>query len=358
VDPGLTVRLGHRLSRLDLDVALEIGSETLALVGPSGAGKSSVLRAIAGLLRPEQGRIEVGDRVVLDTDRGIDLPSDGRRVGLVFQDGALFPHMTVAENVGFGMAAPRRRLESSPTLSDILERFGIGALARARPPSLSGGERQRVALARAVASNPRALLLDEPLSALDPATKTHIAHELGRHLRSLRLPTILVSHDFTDVAGLADRVAVIEDGRIVQLGTPAELLQAPVSPFVAALIEVNYFSGIAEASGDLTQVRSTSGAARFLSLDGATGPVGVVVYPWEVALSSAAPGGSALNALSGPVSRVVTVGNRVRVTLGSEPPIVAEITEASARRLGVAPGVPLVATWKATGTRLTSRSDH
>jgi molybdate transport system ATP-binding protein len=350
VDAGLTVRLGHSLKRLTLDVELEVGRETMALVGPSAAGKSTILGAIAGILRPSSGRIRIGDRVLLDTARGIDLPADRRRIGLVFQDGALFPHMSVAENVAYGTNGSHRGRKGVGHIREILDRFGIASLARAWPPSLSGGERQRVALARAVASDPEALLLDEPLSALDPATKGRIAHELGRHLRDLGLPAILVSHDFADVAGLADRITVLESGHIVQRGIPAELVQAPVSPFVAAMAGVNYFSGRATARGELTEVQS--GPGRFLSLDRASGPVGIVVYPWEVALSATAPGGSALNSLSGPVSRVVAVGNRIRVTVASDPPIVAEVTDESVNRLGIRPGVPLVATWKAAGTKL------
>jgi molybdate transport system ATP-binding protein len=352
VDAGLQVRLRHRLTRLELDVDLSVGRETVALVGPSGAGKSSILRAIAGVSTPDAGRIAVGDRVLFDSERGVDLAPEARRVGLVFQDGALFPHMTVAENVAFGGLRRAGRVD----VGGLLERFGIGPLASARPPSLSGGEGQRVALARAVASDPEALLLDEPLSSLDPATKGRVAHELGRHLAELRLPTILVSHDYGDVAGLADRIAVLEAGRIAQTGTAADLAQAPVSPFVASLAGVNYLPGVASIRGGLTAVM-TPGGVTLASLDPATGPVGVVVYPWDVLLSAARPEGSALNALSGPVARVVVVGNRVRVTLGSDPPIVAEITEDSARRLGVRPGLELVATWKAAGTKLVAAPD-
>ncbi len=321
-------------------------------MGPSGAGKTTVLRVAAGLVAPDAGRIMLDERVLFDSARRVNLPPDRRRVGLVFQDGALFPHLTVAANVAYGLA-PGGRAERAARVRRVLERFGIERLAGARPPSLSGGERQRVALARAVASNPSALLLDEPLSALDPATKAEVAHELARHLRELRLPTILVSHDYADVAGLAGRIAVMERGRIVQRGTAAELLQAPSSPFVAALTGVNYFTGVAVRHGDLTEVRSSAGGRPlFLSVDEAAGPVGVVVYPWDVALSNAAPEGSALNSLAGPVSRVAAVGNRVRVTVQADPPVVAEITDESARRMGIEPGVRLVAAWKASGTRL------
>lgn len=355
MDPVLRIELGHRLGRLDLAVDLALGRETLALVGPSGAGKSSVLRAIAGLLRPHAGTIHLDGCTLLDTDRGIDVPPDQRQVGLVFQEGALFPHLTVAGNVAYGLRGRALRRQRGIRVRKMLERFGVDHLAGARTTLLSGGERQRVALARAVAADPAVLLLDEPVAALDPATRTAVATELGAHMRELGLPAILVSHDFADVVGLSDRIAVMEAGHIVQEGTASELLQAPASPFVAAFTGVNYFSGVAARRGHVTEVRSAAGEARFLSTDELEGAVGAVVPPWDVALSRGPLGGSALNTLDGPVVRVLTVGNRVRVTIGSRPAVVAEITEDSARRLGVAPGVRLVATWKATGTRLVPR---
>lgn len=354
MDPFLEARVGHRLTRLDLDVELAVGRETLALVGPSGAGKTSFLRAIAGLLRPHRGRIAVGGLLVLDTERGVDVPPERRRVGLVFQEGALFPHLTVAGNVGYGLRRRVSRGDRPGRVEAVLGRFGIAHLATARPTLLSGGERQRVALARSVAADPSVMLLDEPVAALDPATRASVTTELAGHLRTLGLPTILVSHDFSDVVGLADRVAVIEGGRIVQEGRASELLQAPASPFVAAFTGVNYFAGIARRRGHVTEVRADG--ALIVSTDEADGPVGAVVPPWDVSLAATRPQGSALNALEGPVSRVVAVGNRVRVTLGSRPPVVAEVTEDSATRLGISPGTRLVATWKATGTRLVPAS--
>jgi molybdate transport system ATP-binding protein len=347
VDPILDARFGFSLSRLDLAVELAMKRETLALVGPSGAGKTSALRAIAGLRHVREGRIAFAGATWVDTARGIDLPSERRRVGMVFQEGALFPHLTVAGNVRFG----RRR----GRVDDVLERFGIRELASAHPRDLSGGERQRVALARAVASDPVLLLLDEPVSSLDAATKAAVSAELLAHLRALGLPAILVSHDFGDVLGMADRIAVMEAGRIVQVGSGRELLEAPASPFVAALTGVNFFDGVARRRGELTEVHAPGGGARFLSTDPADGPVGVAVPPWEVALSLSRPEGSALNALAGAVRRIAGVGNRVRVTVGSDPPVVAEVTDESVHRMGLAPGVRVVATWKATGTRLVPR---
>ena len=347
---ALEVALRHRLRRLELDVALSVERQTLALVGPSGAGKSTILRAVAGLLRPDWGRVVSGSQVLLDTEQGIELPPEERRVGMVYQDGALFPFMTVLANVAYGIRADRRAREEQARA--VLERFGIGALAPARPRELSGGERQRVALARAVATDPDILLLDEPLSALDAVTRSEVAAELELRLGELDLPTILVSHDFTDVLGLADRVAVLQAGRIVQSGPVQELAEAPTSEFVASLAGVNYFAGTARRRGELTEVTGEGWAAPLRSVDGMEGPVGVVVYPWEVALSASAPDGSALNSVRGAVRRISVVGNRARVSLESKPSIVAEVTEASVRRMGLGAGTPVVASWKATATRL------
>jgi len=299
------------------------------------------------LLRPDGGRIVIAGRVVTDIEGGIDVRPEERRAGLVFQDGALFPHMTVGRNVAFGL-----KRGSEVSLGELLARFGLSRLQHVRPLSLSGGERQRVALARAVAAEPGVLLLDEPLSALDPLTKAAAASELWRHLRTLALPTILVSHDFTDVVGLADRVAVMEEGRILQTGHASDLVQAPESPFVAALAGVNYFPGQASPRDGVTVIAAAEGDATFLSTEVVQGPVAAVVSPWDVALGLGPPEGSALNALHGRISRVVAVGNRFRVTVASRPPIVAEVTEESVHRLGLASGVEVVASWKATGTRV------
>jgi molybdate transport system ATP-binding protein len=180
---ALEVRLRHRLSRLDLDVDFAVGEETLALVGPSGAGKSTILRAVAGLMHPQSGRVVSRSRVFLDTEQGVDIAPEDRHVGMVFQDGALFPFMSVLANVAYGVRADRRERERKALA--VLERFGISALATARPDDLSGGERQRVALARAVASEPAILLLDEPLSALDAATGERVGRVTFLGVRGL-----------------------------------------------------------------------------------------------------------------------------------------------------------------------------
>jgi molybdate transport system ATP-binding protein len=336
----LELSLDHPLRSYRLALEAALGRETLALVGPSGAGKSSVLRAIAGLLRPERGRVTLGDAVWLDTAAGVDLPPERRSVGLVFQEYALFPHLDVRRNVAFG---GRERV------GELLERFRISHLAGARPGDLSGGERQRVALARALARDPAVLLLDEPLSALDAHTRAIVRGELAELLTELQLPTLLVTHDFEDAAALADRVGVIVDGHILQLGAAAELLAAPADAFVASFTGANLLHGTARPGPDgLTEVILDDASVAY-STDEGGGRVGLAVYPWEIALARSEATDSAVNHVRGEVRSLVELGNRVRVRVG---PLTAEITAASAERLGLREGEPVVASFKATAARL------
>ena len=318
------------LRSFELRLTLPV-ERTVALVGPSGAGKTSALRVVAGLLAPSSGGVS------LDGIPWNGLPPDARRVGFVFQDYALFPHMSVRANVAF--AGP---------VGDLLERFRIEHLADAHPRELSGGERQRVALARALARDPAVLLLDEPLAALDAHTKAQVRGELHELLRELSLPTLLVTHDYEDAAALADEVGVLVDGELRQVATPTELVARPADAFVASFTGANLMRGRARR-GELTEVVLESGD-RVFSTDEAEGEVGVVVYPWEVSIARAhAEGESALNVIRGEVGSVVEVGNRVRVRVG---PVTAEVTSSSAERLALAGGGVAYATFKATGTRL------
>ena len=230
---------------------------------------------MAGLERPRAGRVALGDEVWLDTHRGVCIPPERRRVGYVPQDYGLFPHLTVAANVRF--AGKRDR-------PDLLERLGIGHLARARPRQLSGGERQRVALARALAREPSVLLLDEPFAALDAITRRQVRDELADILATLRLPTLLVTHAFDDANALAGRIAVIDHGRVAQVATPAELIRHPSSPMVAALTGANVLPGTATPAGPGSTVRLDGGGQLSSSMR-ADGPVRVAVHPWELALA-------------------------------------------------------------------------
>jgi molybdate transport system ATP-binding protein len=327
---ALRLDLAVPLRDFELRVALDLGTETVAVVGPSGAGKSTLLRAIAGLVHA-RGVIEVNGR---DWSQ---LPPEQRPVGFVFQDYALFPHLSVRANVAFG----------GPT-GDLLERLGIDHLADVRPAELSGGERQRVALARALARQPELLLLDEPLSALDPHTRDAVRVELRATLRELGLPALVVTHDFVDAAALAERVGVLVDGQLVQVGRADELIAAPVSPFVARFAGGNVLHGVARRAGSLTAVELDDRTIVF-STDEAEGEVAAVVYPWELTLARAVPSDSAQNHVQAEVTTVVPVANRVRVTVGA---VTAEVTAESAARLKVREGDLLVASWKATATRL------
>jgi molybdenum ABC transporter ATP-binding protein len=325
-----------------LELALDV-SRTVALVGPSGAGKTSVLRVVSGLAEPRRGRVSLDGEPWLDTTSGIALPPEERRVGLVFQDYALFPHLSVRGNVAFGA--------NGRSVDALLERFRIGHLAGAHPRELSGGERQRVALARALARDPAVLLLDEPLAALDAHTKAEVRHELAELLRELGLPAVLVTHDYEDAAALADEVGVLVEGRLRQLGPPAELVARPRDAFVASFTGANLLRGRARhGEGPLTAIRLASGEEVW-SADEAEGEVGVVVYPWEVSVARthAPDSDSALNVVRGQVGSLVEVANRVRVRVG---PLTAEVTAASAERLELASGGIAYATFKATGTRL------
>ena len=324
------------LRSFELRLALEV-ERTVALVGPSGSGKSSALRSIAGLARP-RGRIALGDDVWLDD--GTSRPPEERRVGLVFQEYALFPHLTVERNVAFGGKA---------RVGEMLERFRISHLAHARPGELSGGERQRVALARALAREPGVLLLDEPLSALDAHTKDTVRLELQELLQSFDLPTLIVTHDYEDAAALAGTVGVLVEGELRQLGSPADLVSQPSDPFVASFTGANLLRGhVTSVEDGLTGVRLDTGEIVY-STDPALGEVGVVVYPWDVSIGRVHADDSALNLIHGEIGSLSRVGNRVRVRVG---PVTAEVTTASAERLELAQGGVAVASFKATGTRL------
>ncbi len=254
--------------------------------------------------------------------------------------------------MAYPLRGPRR--ERRERAHELLERFGLGELADARPRTLSGGERQRVALARVLARDPGVLLLDEPLSALDARTRAAAARELAAVLREVDAPALLVTHDFGEAALLGDRVGVIDAGRIVQEGTPSELAAAPRSAFVADFTGAVVLTGVASAGPDgLTHVE-LDGGGEVSSTDGGEGAVAVSVYPWEIAIEPAdeSPHGSAQNRVAAEIVTITTVGNRVRLGLAGPQPLAAEITAASAERLALSTGTRVTASWKAAATRL------
>ncbi len=343
---ALRLRFTHPLRSFSAsaDLTVEAG-DTIALVGPSGAGKTTVLRVAAGLLRPVEGFVALDGAVMLDTARRIDVPPERRRIGYLFQEYALFPHLDVRHNVRFGA-------RGTEDVEPLLERFRIAALARARVGELSGGERQRVALARALAHEPALLLLDEPLSALDAHTRAGVRAELRELLDELVLPTIVVTHDFEDAATLAQRVGVISEGQILQLASPTDLVALPQDAFVASFTGATVLPGhVVETRDGLSHV-ALDGGLSLWSADQASGRVNVAVYPWDVSLGSHVPDDSRMNHVSAAVVSVAPMGNRTRVRVG---PIVAEITAASAERLDLRPGVVAVASFKATSARLFPR---
>ena len=353
---ALEVRARDRLRGLELEVDLRVEDRScVAIVGPSGAGKSTVLRIVAGLRRPDPGLVAVGGRTWLDSDRGVDLPPEERACGFMFQEYALFPHLSVWRNVAFGISG--RGAGRRARALRLLESFGVGELAEASPGSISGGERQRVALARALARDPGVLLLDEPLSALDTRTRARAGRELVAALRGVGVPAIVVTHDFAEAALLADEICVMDRGQIVQRGTAAELSARPASAFVADFAGSVVLNGTARRQRQgLTEVE-LDGGGQVRSTDAVQGPVAVSVFPWEIGLepAGAEPHGSALNWLAAEVVSVTEVGNRVRVGLAAPQPLVAEVTAQSTRSLGLGPGVRVTASWKATATRLVAR---
>lgn len=334
---ALSARVGLVRPGFELDIELEAeAGEVVALAGPNGAGKTSFLRVVAGLERAAAGRVVLDGRVLMDAGAGVHLPAAERRVGMVFQDHLLFPHMTVDQNVRFGAA-------DEAAAAEWLERLELGALRRRRPRELSGGESQRVALARTLAARPRLLLLDEPLASLDVESRNQVRRQLARRLPEIGIPVILVTHDPVDAGALARRLLVVEGGHITQGGSLAEVTGRPQSDWAARLGGVNLYRG--EGRGNRVQVE---GGGSIVVAEPVTGGVLVAVPPRAVSLYRQPPGGSPRNSWEGRVQGVEHHGNRVRVSVRAELPIVAEITPQAAVALGIEPGAPVWVSVKAS----------
>jgi len=353
----LTATLERRLGAFRLDVAFEVPmASTLVLVGESGSGKTTVLRLLAGLLEPDRGRVALDGSIWFDAASRIDVPTSERDVGWVPQDYALFPHLSVAENVAFGLRASGvAREDVRRRAARALERFGLAGVAARRPAQISGGQQQRAALARALVLEPPVLLLDEPLAALDLATRRAVRGELKSLLEGLPCMTLFVTHSPMEALVFGDRIAVLEEGRISQEGAREDLLRHPRSGYVAELMGLNLFRGrvTAREPGGMVRVETEGGA--LMAVDpGAGDDLMLAIDPREITLHLEPPGGSAQNLLRGTIAEIVPqppLGDRLRVVLDSRPPIVAEITTRAAAALSLAPGMPVIAAFKASGVR-------
>jgi len=352
----LVAACAKRLGTLAVEVELRMdGAEILVLVGENGAGKTTILNLLAGITPPDHGRIVLDDVVYFDSTRGVAVPAHARAIGYVLQESALFPHLSVFENVAFGLRAQgHRRAALVAPVRAVLDQLGIGQLHAERITQLSGGQRQRVALARALVLQPRLLLLDEPLSALDSQTAREVRSELRQTLAALSCLTILVTHSPLEALVFGQRIAVVNQGRIVQAGSREDLLQQPRSPYVAELMGLNFFHGTVvhrDASG-VADVATDGGHLRIVRAT--DDEILIVVAPQEITLHLAPPSGTAQNVFHGPITQLVPeppFGDRVRVRLGTTPPLVAEITRHAVSALGLREGLPVYASFKATAAR-------
>ena len=321
---------------LDIDLTVEAG-ETVAVLGPNGAGKTTLLRALAGLV-PIAGRVELDGDVLDDSAVGRHVPTEERRVGIVFQDHVLFPHMTVLENVAFGLKRDRWRVAR-----DWLDRANLGDKAGVMPGELSGGQAQRVALLRTLVTEPRLLLLDEPLAALDVSVRAEVRRELSRQLAGFTGIRILVTHDPLEAIALADRLVVLEQGKVVQTGLPSEVTARPRSRFVADLAGVNLLRG----TGKDDHIELDGGEV-LAAPESGEGDVFAVIHPRAVALYLARPEGTPRNVWRARAEDLDLRGERVRVRLSGPVPLVAEVTPSAVRDLRLDAGAEVWVAVKAT----------
>jgi molybdate transport system ATP-binding protein len=342
---SLDLAFREQVGLLDLEVELTVGDEIVAILGPNGAGKTSLLHTIAGLRRVDTGRIALDGTVLDDPDARVFVPTQLRSVGVVFQDYLLFPFLSARENVAFPLRSRGvRRRDARARADEWLARVGLADRLDAKPHELSGGQAQRVALARAMAAEPRVLLLDEPLAALDAQARAEIRRELRDRLRSAVGARLVVTHDPVDASVLADRVVILEHGRIVQQGPMQEIALHPRSTYVADLVGLNLYRGTARHG----LVEIEGGGVIVVADHDVHGDVYVSVHPRGVALHLDDPHGSARNHWRGTVVDVDALGDRVRVRIEGTVPIIAEVTSAAAAELALAPGHSVVAAVKAT----------
>jgi molybdate transport system ATP-binding protein len=351
----LDLQVVSRRGEFRLEVAFEApAGATTVVVGESGAGKTSLLRLAAGLDQPQDGHIRLDGEAYAEPQAGVAVPAWRRDVGYVAQDYALFPHLTVGQNVGFGLKAKgASREEVRARVADALRRTGILELGSRRPAMLSGGQQQRAALARALVLDPRLLLLDEPLAALDLQTRRQVRGELRDLLRSLGCVTLYVTHSPIEALLFGDQIVVIESGRVSQTGTRDDLLRYPRSRYVAELMGTNLFAGrVTEGRGG--GIVSTDEGNLAVADPGEPGEVFVTVDPRQITIHPHPPEGSAQNVFVGPILELAPeppFGERLRVVIGTRPPLVAEVTREAVAALALREGMVVHASFKATGVR-------
>jgi molybdate transport system ATP-binding protein len=335
-----------------LDAALRLPLESArvtVLFGASGSGKTTLLRLLAGLERPDAGRIQFGDQVWHDWARAVHVPAEKRHAGFLFQDHALFPHLTVAGNVGF--AASRE------SAAKVMERFGLAEFAARYPRELSGGQQQRVAVARALAAGPRLLLLDEPLSALDAATRSRTRAELRRMLRESGVPSIVVTHDRMEAVALGDWMAVMAVGQVQQVGPVEEVFRRPANSAVAESVGVENVLAAEVVSRHSGLATLRIGGAQIDCVDGGEGgTVLACIRAEDVALTREPHAGSARNVVRGTIREVVMEGALARVDVDCGFPLVAVVTAQSAQELALAVGQGIAAVIKTTAVHLAAIS--
>ncbi|HXC85398.1 MAG TPA: ABC transporter ATP-binding protein [Trebonia sp.] len=319
-----------RLRRLNLDAAFMVAAgEVLALLGPNGSGKSTTLKALVGLLPLAGGRVVLDGTVLEDPQRRIRVAPEKRPIALMFQDYLLFPHLSALENVAFGLRCRGTdKKVARQQAAEALTRLGLDEVVEARPGAMSGGQQQRVAMARALVTDPRLLLLDEPLAALDVSIKTNVRRLLRDVLRKSNAANVLVTHDLLDAVALGDRMIVLENGGVVQTGTPAEVTARPRSRYVADLTGVNLLRGTAH--GTLLEL---DGGGQLSCAAPAAGPALAVIAPATVSVARERPEGQEENTWSGQISAVDLMGDRVRVHVDGTPAITAEVQPAAVDQL-------------------------
>jgi len=343
---GLEARLVvERNTGFVLDLALAIApGQTVALLGPNGAGKSTAVRALAGMIPIDRGRIVLNGRILDDPEVGLFVPPDHRRVGVVFQDYLLFPHLSVRENIAFGPRSGRVNRQTAYDMADPwIEQLGLGEVVDRKPHALSGGQAQRVALARSLVGAPDLLLLDEPLAALDVTTRAEMRRLLAQYLEHYAGPRLLITHDPTEAFLLADVVHVLENGSVTQVGTADDIRLKPRTQYAADLAGSNLFvgqagNGLIRLDGLTLQVADSSIAGRVL----------VIIQPRVIALHRHAPEGSPRNVWRSSIQIVERLGDRVRVQMGLPLRITAEVTRQAGDSLGLEPGVEVWVSIKAT----------